>query len=86
MQQTEDIMENIDQIKENCLDYDNLDISSLNKEDEKFYNFLLIFLRASSDNLWASNQHRLQVYDIIKEQLDAYNKNPDPYTKAKYYS
>jgi len=86
MQETDNIMDNIDQIKENSLDYDNMNISNLNKEDEKFYNFLLIFLRSTSDNLWASNQHRLQVYDVIKEQLDSYTKNPDPYTKDRFYS
>lgn len=86
IQEDTEIMNNIDAIKEHTIDYDNIDIGELDKEDEKFYNFLLIFLRNTPDNLWISNEHRLKVYDVIKEQLDTYHNAPDPYTKDKHYS
>jgi hypothetical protein len=86
MQENNDIMHNIDLVKEATLDYDNINLQELDKIDEKFYNFLLIYLRSTADNLWHSPEHRIQVYEVIKEQLDAYSIAPDPYNKDKFYT
>lgn len=86
MQDSNDIMQNIDLVKEATLEYENIDLSQLNKIDERFYNFLLIYLRSTPDSLWYSPEHRLQVYEVIKEQLDAYSTAPDPYNKDKFYT
>jgi hypothetical protein len=86
MQEPNDIMNNIDLVKEAALDYDSIDLGELNALDERFYNFLLMYLRSTTDNLWHSAEHRIQVYSIIKEQLDAYCIAPDPYSKDKYYT
>jgi len=86
MQDDTELMQSIDIIKQYSIDYGDIDISQLNQLDERFYNFLLIFLRNTPDNLWINNEHRTKVYDIIKEQLDAYTTAPTPYLKDKYYS
>lgn len=86
MQETDDIMNNIDAVKEYTVDYANIDLNELSKIDEKFYNFLLIYLRSTADSLWISDEHRIQVYEIIKEQLDFYSNAPDPYSKDKFYN
>jgi hypothetical protein len=85
MQDNTDIMQSIDIFKQNSIDYENLDIDNLNALDERFYNFLLIFLRNTPDNLWISSEHRVKVYDILKEQLDAYTTTPTPFIKDKTY-
>lgn len=85
MQDESDLMENIDIIKKNCLIYENINIDNLNSLDERFYNFLLIFLRNTPDSLWSSAEHRVKVYEIIKTQLDEYHVAPTPYVKDKHY-
>jgi len=86
MQENNDIINNINLVKEAALNYENIDLNQLNKIDEKFYNFLLIYLRSTADNLWHSSEHRIQVYEAIKEQLDVYSIAPDPYNKDKFYT
>lgn len=86
MQDDTDIMQSIDIIKQYSIDYGEIDMNELDGLDERFYNYLLIFLRNTPDNLWISDQHRIKVYDIIKEQLDAYHIAPTPYIKDKTYT
>lgn len=85
MQDTENIMANIDEIKQEAILYGDIKLDDLDKIDERFYNFLLIFLRNTPDNLWINEEHRLKIYEIIRVQLDNYSPMPTPFIKDKFY-
>jgi hypothetical protein len=86
MQNNDDILLNIEEVKINTLDYTIIEYNNIEAFDERFYNLLLNMLKNMPDSFWLNDNHRLKVYTIIKEQLDEYSPAPNPYTKSKFYS
>jgi hypothetical protein len=85
MNDEQDILLNLEEVKKYTLDYNKLNLSELDKVDERFYNLLLATIKNMPDALWVNNAHRHSVYEIIKQQLDEYSSKPTPHTKDKFY-